>query len=79
MLSQIGLHFVQIGNREETKRYLQALDDDLNKRGDLRDFVDITPSTGDELTAEGMLKILLASVKRRVEKQEMNDRASRSG
>ncbi|TFK79707.1 hypothetical protein K466DRAFT_463825, partial [Polyporus arcularius HHB13444] len=68
-LTQIGIHFVQVGNRERTKKYLQALDDDLNKQGGIRDFVDFTPSTGDDLTAEGLLKILLASVKRRVEKQ----------
>ncbi|TFK93429.1 hypothetical protein K466DRAFT_478739 [Polyporus arcularius HHB13444] len=69
-LTQLGIHLVQVDSFRITKKYLQALDEDLNKPGDLRDMLDTTP--GGDLTAEKMLKIVLDGVKRRVDKQEKN-------
>ncbi len=64
------MHLVQVDSFRTTKKYLKALDEDLNKPGDLRDMLDT--STGGDLTAEEMLKIVLDGVKRRVDKQKMN-------
>ncbi len=65
------MHLVQVDSSRITKKYLQALDEDLNKPGDLRDMLDT--STRGDLTAEKMLKIVLDGVKRRVDKQKKNE------
>ncbi|KAL5117947.1 hypothetical protein ACEQ8H_004092 [Pleosporales sp. CAS-2024a] len=71
---QIGIQFFQVGNEPGARKHLKELDDGLSElAGDseLRDIVDTVPFTGDgsaELTAAGVLKVVLGSVVRRLDR-----------
>ncbi|KAK7055362.1 hypothetical protein R3P38DRAFT_2846632 [Favolaschia claudopus] len=68
---QLGIQFVQIGNDEEATRGLQALDDNLTKERDIWDIVDTTPySKLNPVTADGLIKVLLGGINRRVDEQQ---------
>ncbi|KAJ7506627.1 hypothetical protein B0H11DRAFT_2322876 [Mycena galericulata] len=68
---QIGIQFFQVGNDRAATRALKDLDDDLAKAGDIRDIVDTTPySKLNTVTAEGMIKVLLGSINRRIDEQK---------
>jgi uncharacterized protein YegL len=71
---QIGIQFFQVGKEPGAREHLKQLDDGLKElAGDeeLRDIVDTVPFTGDnnaELTAAGILKCVLGSVNRRLDR-----------
>ncbi|KAI7652575.1 hypothetical protein KC322_g18733, partial [Hortaea werneckii] len=76
---QLGVQFFQVGRDEEAKRHLQQLDDELAEiAGDdeLRDIVDTVPFTGAggaQLTGDGILKVVLGAVNRRLDRKKSKD------
>ena len=76
---QVGVQFFQVGRNEEAKRHLRQLDDELAEisgNDDLRDIVDTVPFTGEEgtkLTGDGILKVVLGAVNRRLDKKKSKD------
>jgi uncharacterized protein YegL len=76
---QVGVQFFQVGHDEEAKRHLKQLDDELAEiSGDdnLRDIVDTVPFTGAEgthLTGDGILKVVLGAVNRRLDRKKSKD------
>ncbi|KAJ7131667.1 hypothetical protein C8R43DRAFT_1024227 [Mycena crocata] len=67
---QLGIQFVQIGNDSRATRALKELDDDLHKTGNIRDIVDTTPySKLNPVTADGLIKVLLGGINRRIDDQ----------
>jgi hypothetical protein len=71
---QIGIQFFQVGNKSGAREHLKRLDDGLKElAGDeeLRDIVDTVPFTGDnnaELTAEGILKVVVGAVHKKYDR-----------
>ncbi|KAJ7094394.1 hypothetical protein C8R44DRAFT_749575 [Mycena epipterygia] len=69
---QLGIQFVQIGNDSSATKALKELDDDLHKTGNIRDIVDTTPySKLNPITADGLIKVLLGGINRRIDEQTM--------
>ncbi|KAJ7253438.1 hypothetical protein C8J57DRAFT_1137191 [Mycena rebaudengoi] len=69
-LIQMGVQFVQIGNDPRATKALKELDDDLHKTGNIRDIVDTTPySKLNPVTADGLIKVLLGGINRRIDEQ----------
>ncbi|KAJ6602300.1 hypothetical protein B0H10DRAFT_662987 [Mycena sp. CBHHK59/15] len=69
---QVGIQFVQIGNDAVATKALKALDDDLHKAGNIRDIVDTTPYAKlNPVTADGLIKVLLGGINRRIDDQNM--------
>jgi len=77
---QIGIQFFQVGNEPGAREHLKQLDDDLAELAgddDLRDIVDTVPWTssngeGNTLNADGILKVVLGAVMRRLDKSRAN-------
>ncbi|KAL2220820.1 hypothetical protein M432DRAFT_630541 [Thermoascus aurantiacus ATCC 26904] len=73
---QVGIQFFQIGNDEDARQFLQELDDGLAAKvrdHNLRDIVDTVPwrgESGQTLTGEGILKVVLGAVHKRYDKRE---------
>jgi uncharacterized protein YegL len=71
---QVGIQFFQVGKEMGAREALKQLDDGLRElSGDdeLRDIVDTVPFTGDgdsQLTAAGIIKVVLGSVNRRLDR-----------
>ncbi|KAF1996349.1 hypothetical protein P154DRAFT_443631 [Amniculicola lignicola CBS 123094] len=71
---QVGIQFFQVGKEPGAREHLKQLDDGLAElAGDdeLRDIVDTVPFTGadnSELSAAGILKVVLGSVNRRLDR-----------
>lgn len=68
---QVGIQFFQIGNDAEARTMLKQLDDELAGNDDLRDIVDTVPFTseaGAQLSATGIMKVVLGSVNRRLDR-----------
>lgn len=76
---QVGIQFFQVGREPGAREHLKQLDDDLAEiAGDdeLRDMVDTVPFLGDneaELTADGVMKVVLGSVNRRLDRKRSKD------
>lgn len=76
---QIGVQFFQVGRDEEAKKHLKQLDDELAEIAgddDLRDIVDTVPFTGADgtrLSGEGILKVVLGAVNRRLDRKKSKD------
>ncbi|TKA57842.1 hypothetical protein B0A55_12220 [Friedmanniomyces simplex] len=76
---QCGVQFFQVGNDEGARQHLRQLDDELAEiAGDdgLRDIVDTVPFTGAEgtlLTGDGILKVVLGAVNRRLDRKKSKD------
>ncbi|KAK4504795.1 hypothetical protein PRZ48_002757 [Zasmidium cellare] len=76
---QVGVQFFQVGRDEKAKAHLRQLDDELAEIAgddDLRDIVDTVPFTGAEgtqLTGEGILKVVLGAVNRRLDRKKSKD------
>ncbi|KAH7055926.1 hypothetical protein B0J12DRAFT_738604 [Macrophomina phaseolina] len=76
---QVGIQFFQVGREPGAKEHLKQLDDELAElagEDDLRDIVDTVPFTGQddaELTAEGILKVVLGAVNRRLDRKRSKD------
>jgi Mg-chelatase subunit ChlD len=70
---QVGIQFFQVGNEPGAREHLKQLDDDLAELAgddDLRDMVDTVPWTsanGGRLTSDGILKVVLGAVTRRLD------------
>jgi uncharacterized protein YegL len=70
---QVGIQFFQVGNEPGAREHLKQLDDDLGELAgddDLRDMVDTVPwtsSNGGRLTVDGILKVVLGAVTRRLD------------
>jgi len=71
---QVGVQLFQVGRDEDAKRHLTRLDDEMSalagKR--VRDLVDTVPfkgSRGGSLTGEGILKVVLGAVNRRLDRK----------
>lgn len=73
---QVGVQFFQIGTDPAAQKFLRMLDDELAEiAGDqeLRDMVDTVPFTDESrgsLTGEGILKVVLGAVMRRLDRRE---------
>jgi uncharacterized protein YegL len=71
---QVGIQFFQVGKEPGAREHLKQLDDGLAEfAGDdeLRDIVDTVPFSGaddEELSAAGILKVVLGSVTRRLDR-----------
>jgi uncharacterized protein YegL len=71
---QIGIQFFQIGNDKDATEALRELDDELANQG-VRDMVDTvtwdgkTSSSRKGLTADGILKVVLGAVIRRLDRR----------
>ncbi|KAH7071673.1 hypothetical protein FB567DRAFT_455272 [Paraphoma chrysanthemicola] len=71
---QVGIQFFQVGREPGAREHLKQLDDGLRELAgveELRDIVDTVPFTGDgnaELTAQGIMKVVLGSVNRRLDR-----------
>lgn len=73
---QIGIQFFQIGTDIAAQKYLEQLDDELGKavkNGNVRDIVDTVPwkgQTGRTLSGDGILKVVLGAVNKRLDRQK---------
>ena len=69
---QVGVQFVQVGNEPGAREALRELDDGLLEMGCPRDIVDTVPWCGahdGELSADKLLKVVLGSVNRRLDRR----------
>ncbi|KAJ6787398.1 hypothetical protein PWT90_09811 [Aphanocladium album] len=74
--SQLGVQFFQVGEDKEAREALRELDDGLMKHAG-RDIVDAVTwdgngRRGNTLTAEGVLKVVLGAVSRRLDWKPMD-------
>ncbi|KAK5110433.1 hypothetical protein LTR62_005784 [Meristemomyces frigidus] len=75
----VGVQFFQVGRDEQAKVHLKQLDDELAELAgdsDLRDIVDTVPFTGAEgtqLSGDGILKVVLGAVNRRLDRKKSGD------
>jgi hypothetical protein len=73
---QIGIQFFQIGTDMAARRHLEQLDDALGKAvkiDHVRDIVDTVPwkgETGRTLSGDGILKVVLGAVNKRLDRQK---------
>lgn len=75
---QVGIQFFQVGREPGAREHLRQLDDDLEEiaGGELRDIVDTVPWMGEgdqELNSEGILKVVLGSVNRRLDRKRSKE------
>lgn len=72
---QIGIQFFQVGCDPHATLALQELDDELCRREGIRDMVDTATFNGANkadqptLTADGILKVVLGAVKRKIDRK----------
>lgn len=72
---QVGIQFFQVGNDPDATKHLKQLDDELAEVAgdrDLRDMVDTVPFTnaeGARLSGDGILKVVLGAVTRRLDRR----------
>ncbi|KAM0516643.1 hypothetical protein ACHAPE_005276 [Trichoderma viride] len=75
---QVGIQFFQIGNEMSASKALKDLDDELVKQ-QVRDMVDTVTWDGEssdrskKLTAEGILKVVLGAVVRRLDRTNIQE------
>lgn len=71
---QVGIQFFQVGEEQGAADALRELDDGLVERGGgVRDMVDTVPWSGGKgkgLSAEGILKVVLGGVNRRLDRKD---------
>lgn len=73
---QVGIQFFQIGTDREARKYLEQLDDELGravKSDHVRDIVDTVPwkgQTGHTLSGDGIMKVVLGAVNKRLDRQK---------
>ncbi|KAJ9112737.1 hypothetical protein QFC22_006239 [Naganishia vaughanmartiniae] len=75
-LNQLGIQFLQIGNEPEAREALQALDDGIKERHEVRDIVDTVVYHGDgaAVSAEQILKVLLGGIQKHLDEQDVPQR-----
>lgn len=74
--NQIGIQFVQIGADPEAKRCLEALDDDLEKKGLARDIVDTVPwlpkkVDGPQFDGRYLVKVVCGAINKRLDEENV--------
>ena len=72
---QVGIQFFQVGNEKGAAEALQDLDDGIKEIGNCRDIVDTVPWSGSQsegLNAEGILKVVLGSVNKRLDRKRVS-------
>lgn len=80
---QVGIQFFQVGNDRGATEALRELDDDLSSQG-IRDMVDAVTwdsknsARNKVLSADGILKVLLGAVVRRLDRKSANGRQTRT-
>ncbi|KAG9089352.1 hypothetical protein FRC06_001591 [Ceratobasidium sp. 370] len=67
-LTQVGIQFIQVGDDAWATKALRELDNHLSAMNDVRDIVDTRPFTGQRLTSELLITMLLGGINRRVDK-----------
>lgn len=69
-LHQVGIQFFQVGRDPSAREALRELDDDLAEQG-IRDMVDASTwdTNSGALTAEGVLKVVLGAVVRKIDRR----------
>lgn len=75
-LWQIGIQFFQVGREPEAAEDLRDLDDALSEQHGVRDMVDTVPWSGDDgqtLTADGILKVCLGAINRKLDRRRGSD------
>ncbi|KAF2104571.1 hypothetical protein NA57DRAFT_31076 [Rhizodiscina lignyota] len=76
---QVGIQFFQVGKEPGAREHLKQLDDELAELAggdDLRDIVDTVPYTGEgdePLSGEGVLKVVLGAVNRRLDRKKSKE------
>ncbi|OTB13047.1 hypothetical protein K445DRAFT_14332 [Daldinia sp. EC12] len=72
---QVGVQFFQVGRDPSATRALRDLDDELCRRESIRDMVDAAtfnaagPANAPSLSADGILKVVLGAVKRKLDRK----------
>lgn len=69
---QVGIQFFQVGQEPEAAEDLRELDDALSEQHGVRDMVDTVPWTGEDgqvLKDNDLLKVVLGSVNRRLDRR----------
>ena len=77
---QVGIQFFQVGREPEAAEDLQELDDALSGQHGIRDMVDTVPWSGDDgqvLSADGILKVVLGSVNKKLDRRRGSDQRLR--
>lgn len=69
---QVGIQFFQVGNEYGAAAALRQLDDDLEDQG-IRDMVDTATWSTNGLKADGILKVVLGAVVRRLDRQSIRN------
>ena len=73
---QVGIQFFQVGEEAGAAEHLRELDDSIKETGDgCRDIVDTVPwtgSTGVGLNADGILKVVLGAVNKRLDRKRVS-------
>lgn len=72
---QVGVQFFQVGKDQDASNHLKSLDDELADIAgtEIRDMVDTVPFLGEGgqgLTGEGILKVVLGAVNRRLDRKK---------
>ena len=70
---QVGIQFFQVGNEDGAAKALRELDDELAEQGDVRDMVDTVPwvgESGEGLNAQGIMKVVLGAVNRKLDRKK---------
>ena len=73
---QVGIQFFQVGREPEAAEDLRDLDDALGSDHGIRDMVDTVPWTGDDgqiLTGDGVMKVVLGAVNRKLDRRRGSD------
>ncbi|MCJ1463359.1 hypothetical protein MMC07_001966 [Pseudocyphellaria aurata] len=69
---QVGIQFFQVGQDKGATEALRHLDDGLvSRNGGIRDIVDTVPWNGVRLNADGILKVVLGAVNRRLDRKSV--------
>ncbi|KAL6720516.1 hypothetical protein ACLMJK_002440 [Lecanora helva] len=73
---QVGIQFFQVGEEAGAAEHLRELDDSLKETGDgCRDIVDTVPwngASGTGLNADGILKVVLGAVNKRLDRKRVS-------
>lgn len=73
---QVGIQFFQVGNDKAAADDLRDLDDGLAGEHDIRDMVDTVPWSGvggAALTADGIMKVTMGAINRRLDRKRNTD------
>ena len=73
---QVGIQFFQVGREPEAADDLRDLDDALAGEHGIRDMVDTVPWSGEDgqiLTADGILKVVLGAVNKKLDRRRGSD------